>query len=307
LATIVTVTVNPAIDTSCSVEQVVPERKSRCSEPHRDPGGGGLNVARALRRLGGEAVAFWTCGGALGHLLGRLLDEEGLDHRAIPVEGMTRESLTVLETSTTLQYRFGLPGPRLRPEEARECLSRVGAFEPTPDYLVLSGSLPPGAPDDLYAQFARQAPASCRVVLDASGDALRSGLGAGVYLIKPNVRELGQLAGRVIERDADIEEISRRLIRDGRVEVVVTSLGAGGAVLVTAAGAERLRAPTVEIRSKVGAGDSTVAGVVLGLTRGSSVRDAVRFGVAAGAAAVMTEGTSLCRREDAERLYREMD
>ena len=307
MATIVTVTVNPAIDTSCSVEQVVPERKLRCSEPHHDPGGGGLNVARAVRRLGGEAVAFWTGGGALGQLLGRLLDEEGLDHRAIRVEGMTRESLTVLETSTTLQYRFGMPGPPLHSQEVQECLSHVQGFRPTPDYLVLSGSLPPGAPDDLYAQFARQAPAGCRVVLDASGNALQLGLGAGVYLIKPNVRELGQLAGRVIERDKDIEAISQRLIREGRVEVVVASLGAGGAVVVTAEGAERLRAPTVEIRSKVGAGDSTVAGVVLALTRGSSVRDAVRFGMAAGAAAVMTEGTSLCRREDAERLYQEME
>jgi 6-phosphofructokinase 2 len=307
MATIVTVTINPAIDTSCSVERVVPEHKLRCTEPERHPGGGGLNVARALHRLGGNAVAFWTCGGAIGQLLGRLLDEEGLDHRAIPIEGMTRESFTVFETSTTQQYRFGMPGPHLRSEEVQQCLAQVRDLTPAPDYLVLSGSLPPSAPDDLYAQFAQQAPSHCRVVLDTSGTALRSGIAAGVYLIKPNIRELGQLAGRTIERDAAIEEVSQRLIQEGKVKVIVTSLGAGGAVLATAEGAERLRTPTVEIRSKVGAGDSTVAGIVLGLTRGNSVRDAVRFGMAAGAAAVMTEGTLLCRREDTERLYQEMD
>jgi len=307
MTTIVTMTINPAVDTSFSVERVVPEHKLRCTEPERHPGGGGLNIARALNNLGGKAVALWTCGGAAGQLLGSLLDEEGLDHRAILIEGMTRESFTAFETSTTHQYRFGMPGPRLRADEVRQCLAHVRDVTPAPNYLVLSGSLPPGAPDDLYAQFSQQAPSNCRVVLDTSGTALRLGIAAGVYLIKPNIRELGQLAGRTIERDADIEEFSQRLIQEGKVEVVVTSLGAAGAVLVTAEGAERLRTPTVEIRSKVGAGDSTVAGIVLGLSRGNSVREAARLGMAAGAAAVMTEGTLLCRKEDTERLYEEMD
>jgi 6-phosphofructokinase 2 len=306
VATIVTVTINPAIDASCSIERVAPERKLHCSEPRWDAGGGGVNVARAIRHLGGNATAFWTCGGVMGQLLGRLLDAEGVEHHPVPIEAMTRENFIVFETSTTQQYRFGMPGPLLRSAETQQFLARVRDFKPTPDYLVLSGSLPPGAPDDLYAHLAQQRPSNCRVILDASGNALRSGIAAGVYLIKPNMRELGQLAGRAIEKDTDVEEISRRLIQEGKVEVVVTSLGAGGAVLVTAEGAERLRAPTVKIRSKVGAGDSTVAGIVLSLARGNSLSDSVRFGIAAGAATVMTDGTSLCRKEDVERLYEEM-
>jgi 6-phosphofructokinase 2 len=171
---------------------------------------------------------------------------------------------------------------------------------------VLSGSLPEGVGDDIYAKLAKQMPEECRVVVDTKGDVLARSLETPVYLIKPNVRELGQLVGRDIESDEEIVEVSRRLISDGKVQVVVTSLGSGGAMLVTADHTEQLRSPTVKIRSKVGAGDSMVAGIVLGLARGWSVRDAVRLGIAAGAAAVMTEGTELCRRADVERLYEHM-
>ncbi len=173
IPTIVTVTVNPAIDTSCSISNVAPEVKLHCSEPRWDPGGGGINVARAIHLLGGNAVAYWTCGGPLGLMLGRLLDQQGLNHRPIMIEGMTRENVVILETSTNHQYRFGMPGPCLSSDELQQCLAQVRNHEPKPNYLVVSGSLPLGAPNDLYLQFAQQAPPHCRVVLDSSGDALR--------------------------------------------------------------------------------------------------------------------------------------
>lgn len=303
---IVTLTLNPAVDKISSVPQVVAERKLRCATPRYDPGGGGLNVARAIQILGGQVTAYWTCGGPMGHLLAERLDADGVPHRPIPVEAMTRENLIVLEESTGQQYRFGMPGGTLTPDEVEACLRMLRELDPPPDFLVLSGRLPPGAPDDFYARAARESPAHCRVILDTSGPPLRQGIEGGVYLIKPNVGELSELAGSELLEDAEICELSRSLIASGKVQVVVTSLGSAGVVVVAGQHCESIRAPTVKVRSKVGAGDSTVAGIVLGLAQETDILDAVRLGVAAGSAAVMTEGTELCRQEDAWRLYEEM-
>lgn len=303
---IVTLTLNPALDKSSSVEQVVPERKLRCRTPRHDPGGGGINVARAIAELGGEVAAYWTCGGATGELLGDLLAKAGIEEHRISTRAMTRENLIVFEESSEQQFRFVMPSAELAEEEIQSCIQSLQSIDPPPDYLVLSGSLPSGVEDDLYVRIAKSAPPDCRVVLDTSGPALQRGLEGPVYLLKPNLRELGQLAGRAVEDDSQIRDVARSLIREKGVEVVVTSLGSGGVVLTTADENHHVRAPTVKIRSKVGAGDSTVAGIVLQLSRGKSVLEAVRFGVAAGSAAVLTEGTELCRREDVERLYEEM-
>ena len=163
---------------------------------------------------------------------------------------------------------------------------------------------PPGVPDDFYARLARLGDElGAKVIVDTSQRALCAAVEAGVYLIKPNLRELSQLAGRDLEDEADQERVAGEIVRNGGARYVVVSLGAAGVLLVSEDGCERMRAPTVPIKSKVGAGDSMVAGIVLSLARGMPPREAVRFGVAAGAAAVMTPGTELCRREDTERLY----
>jgi 6-phosphofructokinase 2 len=305
MPSILTLTLNPAVDKSCSVDQVVPGRKLRCGTPQFFPGGGGLNVARAITELGGSVAAYWMCGGVIGQLLAERLDQEGIDHYPIPITAMTRENLVVLEESSGQQYRFGMPGATLSEDEIESCIKRLTTEEP-PAYLVLSGSLPPGADDGLYARIADAMPDSCRVVLDTSGPALQLGLRSPAFLIKPNLNELEQLGGTSVDDDSKIRDIAQSLIEQGKTETVVTSLGSGGVMVTTSEDHVHIRAPTVKIRSKVGAGDSTVAGIVLALVRGESIVDAVRFGVAAGSAAVMTKGTQLCRREDTERLYREM-
>lgn len=304
---VVTVTLNPTIDKSCSAPRVVPEHKLRCSEPHFDPGGGGINVARAICYLGGEALALWSCGGPLGELLRDLLVRDALPQQAVSIADMTRENLIVYEESSTQQYRFGMPGPRLSDAEVAHWLDVIAALDPVPDYLVASGSLPPGVPDDFYAQMIARLPKSCRVIVDTSGEALRRSLAAGVFLVKPNLRELGQLHGAPIDNDEQLRSVARTLVERGQAEAVVVSIGSGGAVLVSRAGVEQFRSPTVPIRSKVGAGDSMVGGLTLGLLRGLPLREATRFGIAAGAAAVMTPGTQLCRREDTERLYAQLE
>jgi 6-phosphofructokinase 2 len=298
---------NPAVDVSVSTERVVPEHKLRCSEPRLDAGGGGLNVARAVHELGGRAKALYAAGGATGTLLRELVDATGIDHEPLPIGGRTRQNLTVSESSTDYQYRFVVPGPELGNEEWERPLQRLAALAPPPRYVVASGSLPPAVPEDFYARVASVARGiGARTILDTSGTALRRGIESGVYLVKPNVRELGQLAGAALHNEGAYERAARELVTSGRVEVVVVSMGAAGVLFVTADRVERVRAPIVPVRSKIGAGDCTVAGIVFGLTRGDELSRAIRRGVAAGTAAVMTPGTELSRREDVERLYAEM-
>lgn len=307
MRTIITLTMNPALDKSATIGRVMPDRKLRCDPPRHEPGGGGINVSRAIRRLGGESVAFYPAGGSIGQMLQRLLDKEGIEHCPLAIEDLTRENFTVLEESTDQQFRFGMPGATLQEKEWRRCLDELRAIDPPPDYLVVSGSLSPGVPDDFYARMAHLArDMGSRVVVDASEDALRLAAREGVYLLKPNMRELSHLVGHEIKDESQQEAAAEGIVEEGWAQVVVVSLGAGGALLVSSEGAERIRAPTVPIRSKIGAGDSMVAGIVLSLARGKALRDAIRFGVAAGSAAVMTPGTELCRREDTERLYERM-
>ena len=260
-------------------------------------------MARAVQRLGGRADAVWLCGGHVGAYLSELLDSERLYHHPIAIEQPTRENLIVCEQASGQQYRFGMPGPVLSQAEVARVLEHLPQCQPPPDYLVLSGSLPRGVDPAIYAHIAAAADPQTRVVLDTSAAALAEGLRAGVYLIKPNLRELALFAGRDMEHEADIRSAARELIELGRAEVVLASLGSAGAVIVTADQYEHIRAPMVKIRSKVGAGDSMVAGAILALAQGKSVYEAACWGVAAGAAAVMTPGTELCRRSDAERLH----
>ena len=304
MKSIITLTMNPAIDKSTSVAQVIAERKLYCNSPRFEPGGGGVNVSRAIRKLGGESTALFPCGGPAGEYLLKLLQQEGLACRPIPVKGWTRENLVVLEESSGRQFRFGMPGTTLEDKEWSSCLDVLAAVDHKPDYIVASGSLPPGVPDDFYAQVARIGKGlGARVIVDTSGNPLRLALQEGVYLIKPNIRELGELIGSEPADENSQQEIVMEMVRSGKNAVVALSMGAGGVLLASADGCERLRTPVVPIKSKVGAGDSMVAGIVLSLVRGNEVRDAVRFGIAAGAAAVMTPGSELCRREDVERLY----
>jgi 6-phosphofructokinase 2 len=307
MKTITTITLNPAIDKSSSVDHVVAELKLYCKPPRFEPGGGGVNVSRAIKKLGGKSLLLYPAGGLTGKRLQELLDEEGLDHRPFLIVGMIRESLVILEESTGQQFRFGMPGPTLKKNEWDAFLQELAAMEPAPDYVVASGSIPPGAPLDFYAQVARIGKKKgTKTIVDVSGKALKAALEEGVFLIKPNVREFRELVGKEVKEKAQIKAEAQKMVKSGRCEVLVISLGAAGALAVSEDFAEHILPPTVPIVSKVGAGDSMVAGIVLSLARGKPLRESVLFGVAAGSAAVMTPGTELCRREDAERLYESM-
>jgi 6-phosphofructokinase 2 len=264
-------------------------------------------VARAIRRLGGEALAIYPAGGAAGELLRALLEAEGVEQRPLPIAAWTRENLNVLEESTGHQFRFVFPGPRLASRDWEGALEAVAALRPAPAYLVASGSLPPGAPDDFYARLAGLSRRmGARFVLDTSGEAARRALEEGIHLLKPSLREFQQLTGLTDGEEPHLVSEAQRLISGRRCEALVISLGAAGVLSVTSRGSERLLSPTVPVRSTVGAGDSMLAGIVLGLAQGRDFSEAVRFGIAAGAATVMNPGTELCHRDDAERLFARM-
>jgi 6-phosphofructokinase 2 len=300
---IVTLTVNPAIDVAASVPRIFPNHKLR-----RHPGGGGLNVSRAIRQLGGESLACYLAGGPGGDMLEALLNAETLTHRRLAIQGWTRENFTATEEESGNQFRFVMQGPELSEAEWQNALETLASLEPAPDLAIASGSLPRGAPDDFYGRFAQaMRQRGTRVIIDTSGQPLAEAVRAGVFLIKPSLREMRALTCQDLETDAEQNVAAMNLIETGKCEAVVVSLGAEGVLLASRESCERFASPEVVVQSRVGAGDSMVAGIGLALSRGESVREAVRFGVAAGAAAVMTPGTELCRREDAERLFRQME
>lgn len=300
---IVTITINPAIDLSVNVDYVEPTRKLRCSAPKRDPGGGGINVARAAHRLGSDVVAIYPTGGAIGKLLHRLVEREGIDSIVTPSHVETRENFTAYEESTGEQYRFVLPGSALHRAEWEACLDKLSSLPSRPRFVVASGSVPPGVPEDFFAQVARAAKKlGAKMVIDTSGPALGAALDEGVTLAKPNQNELSELVGEPLSTDAARVAACRKLIDDGRTEMVALTLGEDGALLVTGRQAWRAQPMRIEVVSTVGAGDSFLGGLVAALAKAQPLDQAFRMAVAAGSAAVMSAGTELCRDEDVKRL-----
>ena len=304
---IVTFTLNPAVDKSSAVDYVKAEDKLYCDQPVFEPGGGGINVSRAIKKLGGSSLLLYTAGGFTGRKLDRLLAKEELNKEAVKIAAETRENLIVAEKTSELQYRFGMPGPEISEQEYEEIFSRLSKLNPFPDYLVISGSIPEGVSDDIYAEMAALAKKKgAEVVVDVSGAPLRSAVKEGVFLIKPNLKEFQELVGRELKDEDEIKNEAFKLVKDKCCQVIIISIGAGGALLVSDQQAEFMRPPTVPIKSKVGAGDSMVAGIVLSLARGESLKNSFYYGLAAGSAAVMTPGTELCNKEDTDRLFKKM-
>jgi 6-phosphofructokinase 2 len=303
MAAIITVTLNPAIDKLTSAPVLIPERKIRCSEPIFEPGGGGVNVARAIKKLGGNALALYLAGGHTGHFFNHLLREENVETLVTETHAYTRENLIVMETVSDQQYRFGMPGPHIRESEWQDCLNNI-ELQTDVEYIVASGSLPPGVPTDIYGRIAWIAKKKkARLIVDTSGEALKQAVQEGVYLVKPNLGELSYLAGKVELQIESVDDVAMEIIRAGKCEVIVISMGPTGAMVVTKDFALQIVPPSVKRKSTVGAGDSMVAGMVMSLEAKKPLIDAVQYGVACGTAATMNSGTQLCRMDDVDRLY----
>lgn len=304
---VVTFTPNPAIDVWTSVEKIVPARKLRSSMAQRDPGGGGINVARVVARLGGDVTALYAMGGVTGRLLYRLVEAEGIASLTVEVEEETREDFTILEESSGAQYRIVMPGPRFSENEWQTCLDALAAIEGSDALVVASGSLPAGVPDDFYARAARLAVRSgARFVLDSSGMPLAAALKEHIHIIKPSRGELSGLVGDRLLTDSQCALAASRLVKAAMTDIVALTLGDHGALLVTRDGVLRAPPLSVKVVSTVGAGDSFLGAIVWSLARGDDIVDAFRYGVAAGSAALLHPGTQLCRAADVHALYGEV-
>lgn len=300
---IATLTLNPAIDIAYDVDRVFHTHKIRSRDECYDPGGGGINISRVIARLGGTARAYYLSGGATGNTLDGLLDLHDLVRTRIPIRDHTRVSAAVRERESGKEYRFVPKGPTITPDEWQACLTMLESAQC--DWLVASGSLPQGVPDDFYVRVQRICEArGARLVLDSSGEGLRHGLAAGgVHLVKPSLGELRQLTGLPLNTDEEVAEVAMAIVRRGEALYVAVTMGHDGALLAQESGTTRLPAVEVEAVSAVGAGDSFVAAMVFALASGRPVEDAFRYGVAAGTAAVLTPGNDLCHPADIDAIY----
>ncbi len=304
---IVTLTMNPALDISTSVDKVVATHKLRCSEEKTQAGGGGINISRVVRRLEMPITAIYPSGGYTGQILTHLLQDEGVVSHAIPIAQETRECFTVHETTSNQDFRFLLPGPTLSPSEQQACLDAMVALGTTARFLVASGSLPPGVKEDFYAQLALRASANNQdFVLDTSGAPLKAALAVGVYLFKPSLRELEELLGQSLTTESQQLQAAREIVGRGQARIVALSLGEDGAMLVTSEQSFRAPAIPVKVVSTVGAGDNFVAGILWALAKGDTLEHAFGYGMASAAAAVMNAHTNLCEPKDLQRLYQQV-
>jgi len=301
---VITLTMNPVVDKDTSVAGIKPNTKLRCVSPTYYAGGGGINVSRAIKQLGGESLCLYMAGGLIGSHLQQLVVADGITQKVIAVEGWTRENLSVTDTITNLHYRFGVPGPNVKEDEWQMVLKFLEEQLHKDDFLVASGKLPPGVPPDFYVKTSKITDTiGAKLILDTSGVALLPSIKAKTYMMKPNLGELSILCGVDFISDFELESLSKKFLEENNCEVLVVSMGAKGALLVTKDIMKHVLAPTVQQKSTIGAGDSMVAGMVLKLLKGKSLIETVEYGVACGSAATIYPGTQLCTRVDADNLY----
>ncbi|WP_164735334.1 1-phosphofructokinase family hexose kinase [Pseudoflavitalea rhizosphaerae] len=300
---VLTFTPNPCIDKIVSVPVLIADKKLYCSVLMRQPGGGGINVARVIRRLGASVKALFPSGGSTGGLLEDLLREEDIQSGVVKVVHSTRENIMLTETTTNRQFRLGMPGEALSDEEWRQCI-RMIRDEADCRYIVISGSLPDQAPSDLMLQIAAIAREKrARLIVDSSGETLKAAVKEGAFLLKPNLSELASLAGKQELNESQAVEEAKKLVDNKCCEIVVVSMDARGALMVTGQECYHAIPPVVKPKSSVGAGDSMVGGMVYSLLQGNSLPDVFRMGVACGTAAIMNPGTTLCEIEDVTAIF----
>ena len=306
-APILTITLNPALDISTSAARVVPDVKLRCEAPSFDPGGGGINVSRAIRNMGGHSTALVALGGTTGQRMAAMLEATGIPVLSLPAPGETRQSLTADDRATRQQYRFVMPGPEWSADDVARALELATEMAPGDGLVVLSGSNPPGVPASFGAMLAgRLQGQGTRLIVDTSGEALATVAAARdrrVEILRMDDEEAEGLAGQPLPYRADTAAFAASLVASGAARGVIVARGRDGNIIATDEGIWHAEAARVPIVSKVGAGDSFLAGFTLGYARGWPVAHALGLAAAAASATVQTPATELCRGEDVERLF----
>ena len=299
---IATITLNPCLDEHIMVDGLIVDEANRWVGLRRYAGGKGIDVSRAIHEMGGVTVAYGFIGGPDGRILEILLDEGGVPFSFTPIRQETRTNFIITDTRTGQQTRIDAPGPRISKGELERLLKKLRQIRPTPDLITAGGSVPPGIPVSIYYDIIMEAKGQgVRAIFDSDGQWLLEGIRAKPYLIKPNVHEVEALLGRELPSEEAIIEAALDLLEMG-IEVVVISRGKDGIIAATKESLIKAVSPSVKVRSKVGAGDCTIAGLALKLAYGEPLLEACRLAVAMGTAAVLTSGTELCHKADVERL-----
>ena len=294
---IVTVTLNPSVDRTVALDRLERGRVLRATSTRVDPGGKGINVARALTGHGVKARAVLALGGPEGDHLGRLLAEAGVDVLSVRIAGSIRSNVTVVEPDGTTT-KINEPGARLTREETATLIEVAVTAAADAQWLVASGSLPPGAAETVYADLvAALAGTATRVGVDTSGPALAASLSARPALVKPNRQELQECVGRPLRTLGDVVDACRTLCDRGAL-AVLASLGSGGALLMDTTGVYHAHGPVAVPVSSVGAGDALLAGF---LAAGGEGSEALIEAVAWGAAAVTLPGSRMPLPSDLRR------
>ena len=309
MRTIVTVTLNPAIDYASTAAQVFPDEKLRCTHPEIDPGGGGINVSRAIKALGGPSTALVAIGGNTGAQLLQLLAFEGISTVAIQGPGDTRQSMSVIDESNGQQYRFVMPGPAWEAGDIGRALSAIDQAAGDDALIVLSGSQPPGIAKDFPFILAEHMQGrNGRIIVDTSGPALHHVAQeprSSIYTLRMDGPEAEELAGRPLPARRDTADYAESLIEKGVAETIIVARGADGSVLATRNGSWHSTGAKVTVRSKVGAGDSFVGAFTWALANGENPEECIRWGAAAASAAVATEATRMFDKSTFDALLGE--
>jgi len=297
-----TITLNPSLDQHLTVDGLVMDGPNRWSRLHRYAGGKGIDVSRAIHEMGGRTIAYGFIGGAVGRAVEIFLDEEGVPLSFTPIKGETRTNFIITDSKTNHQTRIDAPGPHITKGEFARFQRKMQRIRPSPDLIVVGGSAPPGIPSNVYYTIIREAKGfGVRTILDADAQWLAEGVKAKPYLIKPNVREAEGLLGKELPDEAAIIKAARDIVNMG-VEIAVISRGKDGIIAATKDTVLKAVPPQVKVKSTVGAGDCTIAGLSLKLAGEEPLTKACRLAVAMGTAAVLTPGTELARRADVEEL-----
>ena len=303
---IFTVTPNPVLDRTLTVPTIVYNEMVRATDSRLDLGGKGFNVSRAVGAVGIESVAMGFVGGAAGQQLLHGLQEMEIATDLVPIKGETRTNIVITQADAKRYIKVNEAGPDVQVEDAVALLQRVRKRVHPGDIWVFSGSLPPGVPNDYYAQLVGIVKEhGAKALLDASGIPLRLGCAAGPYLVKPNTTEAREITGREIRNESDALFAVDLFLARG-IEQVALSLGADGLLLVSSLEGVWARPPQVQARNPVGAGDALLAGIAWALQRELPLQEIARWGVAMGTAAAMCEGVSVGSRDQVRELYEQV-
>ena len=299
---IVTITLNPTIDRTISVHGLVLDEANRWTNLRLYAGGKGIDVSRAIHEMGGKTTAYGFIGGDTGRTVEILLDEEGVPFSFTPIGRETRTNFIITDTKTSRQTRIDAPGPRISERELERFRQKIGRIDPKPALMVIGGSVPPGIPSNIYYDIVNECKDfKTRCILDSDGQWLKEGIKAEPYLIKPNVREAEGLLDTKLLTEEAIIKAALNLV-EMNIEIAVISRGKDGIIAATKERIVKAVPPPVKVRSAVGAGDCTIAGLALKLAEGEPLVEACRLAAAMGTAAVLTPGTELCHRADVEEL-----